>query len=69
MERLGSTHGEVITLVRQLGGGAHVSEIFAPPRCTEARLCKRFGLTPGLAMDLQTGWDFNLDKLPGLFEK
>ena len=55
------THGDVLTLVRQLGGGVHVSEVFSPPRCTEARACRRFGLTPGLAMELVTGWDFNFE--------
>ena len=35
----------------------HVAEIFSPPRMTQA--CSRFGLSPGLAFDLRTGWDLN----------
>ena len=35
-----------------------VVEIFSPPRVTEA--AKIIGLKAGLAMDLTTGWDFNV---------
>ena len=35
-----------------------VCEVFSPPRVGEEG--KRYGLTPGDAMDLTTGWDFNL---------
>ena len=36
--------------------GAHdVMEVFSPPRLTER--CKAFGLLPGYAIDLETGWD------------
>ena len=35
----------------------HVAEVFSSPR--NARLVHRFGLTPELAFDLQTGWDLN----------
>ena len=36
--------------------GAHdVTELFSPPRFTEE--CKAFGLLPGYAVDLETGWD------------
>ena len=36
----------------------HIAEIFCPGRFTaQASL---FGLIPGTAMDLRTGWDFNL---------
>ena len=35
----------------------HVAEVFSSPRT--ARLVHRFGLTPGLAFDLRTGWDLN----------
>ena len=38
----------------QRGG---VGEVFSSPRT--ARLVHRFGLTPGLAFDLRTGWDVN----------
>ena len=34
-----------------------VAEVFSSPRT--ARLVHRFGLTPGLAFDLRTGWDLN----------
>ena len=34
-----------------------VSEIFSPVRVTGH--CKIFGLKPGSAMDLATGWDFD----------
>ena len=37
----------------------HVAEVFSPPRVTA--MASRFGLTPGLAFDLRTGWD--LDQL------
>ena len=35
----------------------HLAEVFSSPRT--ARLVHRFGLTPGLAFDLRTGWDLN----------
>ena len=35
-----------------------VCEVFSPPRVGLEG--KRYGLTPGDAMDLTTGWDFNL---------
>ena len=36
--------------------GAHdVTEVFSPPRLTER--CKAFGLLPGYAIDLETGWN------------
>ena len=35
----------------------HVAEVFSSPRT--ARLVHRFGLPPGFAFDLQTGWDLN----------
>lgn len=36
--------------------GAHdITEIFSPPRMTES--CKSYGLLPGYAIDLETGWD------------
>ena len=36
--------------------GAHdVSEIFSPPRLTEK--CRNYGLLPGYAVDLETGWN------------
>ena len=36
--------------------GAHdVSEIFSPPRFTDK--CRSFGLLPGYAIDLETGWN------------
>ena len=35
----------------------HMAEVFSSPRI--ARLVHRFGLTPGLAFDLRTGWDLN----------
>ena len=34
-------------------------EVFSPPRVV--REAKRYGLSPGEAMDLTTGWDFNLE--------
>ena len=35
----------------------HVAEVFSCNRT--ARFVHRFGLTPGLAFDLRTGWDLN----------
>ena len=35
----------------------HVAEVFSSPRT--ARLVHRFGLTPGWAFNLRTGWDLN----------
>ena len=35
----------------------HVAEVFSSPGT--ARLVHRFGLNPGLAFDLRTGWDLN----------
>ena len=35
-----------------------VAEVFSPPRVTTE--AARMGLTPGEAMDLTTGWNFNL---------
>ena len=35
----------------------HVAEVFS--RFGTARIVHRFGLTPGLAFDLRTGWDLN----------
>ena len=36
-----------------------VCEVFSPPRV--GRAARRHGITPGDAMDLTTGWDFNLE--------
>ena len=52
-----SAHSEVLGMLMAVGCQTHVSEIFCPPRFT-AR-CNRLGLTPGLAMDLRTGWNFD----------
>ena len=35
----------------------HVAEVFSSP--WTARFVLRFGLTPGSAFDLRTGWDLN----------
>ena len=35
-----------------------VSEVYSPPRVT--MMAKEFGLRPGDALDLTTGWDFDL---------
>ena len=53
-----STHNQVLGLLMAVGNQTHVSEVFSPPRFTAQ--CHRFGLTPGLAMDLRTGWDFDV---------
>ena len=37
--------------------GVDVSEIYSPARIT--KVCARFGLTPGSAMNLQNGYDFD----------
>ena len=34
-----------------------IAEVFSPPRVTE--IAKEFGLKPGDAMDLTTGWNFS----------
>jgi hypothetical protein len=50
--------------VRALGGGGgrgvDVAEVFSPERVTTQ--ARKMGLVPGLAMDLQTGWDFRLER-------
>ena len=52
------TQREVLGMLEALGAGTvHVAEIFCPPRFTAS--AKRFGLLPGMAMDLKNGW--NLD--------
>ena len=38
--------------------GADVAEVYSPERVT--KLCNRYGLTKGSAMDLRAGYDFNL---------
>ena len=51
--------GEGESLVSMLCG-ADMCEVFSPPRVgLEAR---KFGLTPGDAMDLTTGWDLNREE-------
>ena len=40
--------------------GVDIVEVFSPPRVTQVG--KLIGLKAGLAMDLQTGWDFNLKR-------
>ena len=52
--RDGATHGGVDS-VRNVD----VSEIYSPPRITLQ--AKRHGLRPGEAMELMTGYDFNLE--------
>ena len=37
--------------------GVDVAELFSPPRVTE--MARKYGLKPGEAFDLTTGWDFN----------
>ena len=67
-EEAGETHGEIPSLIRQLGGctakykrergkamGAIISEIYSPPRVSAvAKLCPSFGILPGFALDLTT---------------
>ena len=43
-----------------------VCEVFSPPRV--GRAARRYGVTPGDAMDLTTGWDFNLESQRKLAE-
>ena len=44
-----------------------IAEVFSPPRIT--KLAQLVGLRPGLAMDLTTGWDFNLKEHRDLAEE
>ena len=45
-------------LVRSRPPLVDIAEVFSPPRVTE--VAKMYGLTAGDAMDLTTGWDFDL---------
>ena len=40
--------------------GVDVAEVYSPPRVTQR--ARMHGLCPGFALDLTTGWDFNLSK-------
>ena len=52
--KVGAADGNV-----DFAGKVDVAEVYSPPRITiEA---KKFGLKPGEAMDLMTGYDFNLE--------
>ena len=65
---------EIMNLVRGFGGNRRkykreqkkasntiVSEVFSRPRVTKAaKMMPSYGIVPGLAMDLTTGWDFDL---------
>jgi hypothetical protein len=42
------------------GKGVDIAEVYSPPRITKQ--ATKMGLTPGLAMDLNTGWDFRLER-------
>ena len=60
LDKLGfdsGTRREALQLVKRLGAGCHVSEVFCPPRFTA--MAHRYGLTPGLAFDLRSGWDLD----------
>ena len=60
LEKLGfesDTRREALQMVRRLGAGCHVSEVFCPPRFTA--MAHRYGLTPGIAFDLRSGWDLD----------
>ena len=37
-----------------------VAEAYSPVRLTDPALCQPRGLRPGAALDLRTGWNFNL---------
>ena len=39
------------SLVRQVD----ITEVYSPQRVTQ--VCSKFGLTPGMAVDLTTGWN------------
>ena len=53
----------MVRTLMALGGGTpelsttHVAEVFPPPRVT--KMARRCGLSPGIAVDLRTGWDLN----------
>ena len=42
------------------GHGVDVAEMYSEPRVTPES--KKFGMKAGLAMDLNTGWDFNKEE-------
>ena len=44
-------------ILAALARGVDITEVFSPNRVTQ--VCKKYGLTPGEAMDLSTGWDFD----------
>ena len=43
-----------------------IAEVSSPPRIT--KIAQLVGLRPGLAMDLTTGWDFDLNEHRDLAE-
>ena len=56
---------EINSLLKTMGTmgqspGCAVAELFSPARFTSE--CNRFGLEPGVAFDLRTGWDFDIPK-------
>ena len=60
LDKLGfesDSRGQALQLVKRLGAGCHVSEVFCPPRFTS--MAHRYGLTPGIAFDLRSGWDLD----------
>ena len=40
--------------------GVDITEIFSPERVVKE--AKKYGLSPGLSMDLTNGWDFRIKK-------
>ena len=60
-ESLGST--ELVNRIFSID----VCEVFSPPRV--GRVARRYGVNPGDAMDLTTGWDFNLESHRKLAEE
>ena len=54
------SRGDAPSGQRGKGPRVDISEVFSPPRVTE--MAAKYGLKPGDAFDLTTGWDFDLNK-------
>ena len=50
----------LMKVIAKLRQGVDITEVYSPERIVKE--AKRFGLSPGLSMDLLTGWNFDLRK-------
>ena len=64
MRSIGETDKKIVASVLM---GVSITEVFSPARVTEA--CKRFGMTPGDAYDIRSGFDLSDPKVQTQVEK